>query len=109
MRRREPCHVLLAARSGSPAYAHAGDDGGPDGDVIIVVTDEPASEVRAALLSARLVRGYNDLLIIDRDDRPDVAELAERLDLKRVVGGAVPDLGILIDQAIEECTSLFAL
>jgi len=81
----------------------------PDGDVIIVVTDEPASEVRAALLSARLVRGYNDLLIIDRDDRPDVAELAERLDLKRVVGGAVPDLGILIDQAIEECTSLFAL
>jgi len=109
VRRREPCHVLLAARSGSPAYAHAGDDGGPDGDVIIVVTDEPASEVRAALLSARLVRGYNDLLIIDRDDRPDVAELAERLDLKRVVGGAVPDLGILIDQAIEECTSLFAL
>jgi hypothetical protein len=81
----------------------------PDGDVIVVVTDEPASEVRAAVLSARLIRGYNNLRIVDRDDRRDVAELAARLDLRRVVGGADADLGVLIDQAIYECPSLFAL
>jgi hypothetical protein len=81
----------------------------PDGDVIVVVTDEPASEVRAAVLSARLISGYTNLRIVDRDDRPDVAELASRLDLTRVVGGVDADLGALIDEAIEECYSLFAL
>jgi len=81
----------------------------PDGDVIVVVTDEPASEVRAAVLSARLISGYNNLRIVDRDDRPDVAELASRLDLKRVVGGFDADLGVLIDKAMDQCTSLFAL
>lgn len=81
----------------------------PDGDVIVVVTDEPASEVRAAVLSARLISGYNNLRIVDRDDRPDVAELAARLDLVRVVGGADADLGVLIDRAMDDCISLFAL
>ncbi|MEM7142259.1 MAG: glycosyltransferase family 2 protein [Actinomycetota bacterium] len=81
----------------------------PDADVIVVVTDEPASEVRAAVLSARLIQGYTNLRIVDRDDRPDVAELANRLGLTRIVGGWEADLGDLIDRAIDECTSLFAL
>jgi hypothetical protein len=81
----------------------------PDGDVIVVVTDEPTSEVRAAVLSARLINGYNDLRIVDRDDRPDVAQLADRLGLTRIVGGFGADLGVLIDEAMDECTSLFSL
>ena len=81
----------------------------PDADVIVVVTDEPASEVRAAVLSARLIQGYTNLRIVDRDDRTDVADLASRLGLLRVVGGFEADLGGLIDKAVEQCTSLYAL
>lgn len=81
----------------------------PDGDVIVVVTDEPTSEVRAAVLSARLISGYNNLRIVDRDDRPDVAQLANRLGLTRIVGGYGADLGVLIDRAMHECSSLFSL
>lgn len=81
----------------------------PDADVVVVVTDEPASEVRAAVLSARLISGYTNIRIVDRDDRPDVAQLAERLGLGRVVGGFNADLGDLIDRALEECTSLYTL
>lgn len=81
----------------------------PDADVVVVVTDEPASEVRAAVLSARLISGYTNIRIVDRDDRPDVAQLAERLGLGRVVGGFNADLGDLIDRAFEECTSLYTL
>ena len=81
----------------------------PDGDVIVVVTDEPASEVRAAVLSARLISGYHNLRIVDRDDRPDVAALASRLGIVRIAGGFEADLGQLIDRAFEECTSLFSL
>jgi glycosyl transferase family 2 len=81
----------------------------PDADVIVVVTDEPSSEVRAAVLSARLISGYNSLRIVDRDNRPDVAELAARLDLTRITGGHEADLGALIDTALDECTSLFVL
>ena len=81
----------------------------PDGDVIVVVTDEPTSEVRAAVLSARLITGYHHLRIVDRDDRPDVAQLAARLGLTRIVGGFGADLGVLIDKAMDECTSLFSL
>jgi hypothetical protein len=81
----------------------------PDGDVIVVVTDEPTSEVRAAVLSARLISGYRNLRIVDRDDRPDVAQLAARLGLTRIVGGFGDDLGVLIDKAMNECTSLFSL
>lgn len=81
----------------------------PDGDVIVIVTDEPTSEVRAAVLSARLISGYNNLRIVDRDNRPDVAELAGRLGLTRIAGGFEADLGGLIDRAMDECTSLFSL
>ncbi|MEQ8842859.1 MAG: glycosyltransferase family 2 protein [Acidimicrobiales bacterium] len=81
----------------------------PDGDVILVVTDEPASEVHAAVLSARVISGYNNLRIVDRDNRPDVANLARRLGLVRIVGSPRADLGELIDRAMGDCTSLFAL
>lgn len=81
----------------------------PDADVVVVVTDEPASEVRAAVLSARLTRGYGRLVVVDRDDRPDVTELCHRLDLDRVAGSVDPDLGALIDEALRRCDSLLTL
>ena len=81
----------------------------PDADVVVMVTDEPASEVRAAVLSARLVHGYRSVLVVDRDDRLDVRELAERLGIERVVGGPGADLGDLVDEAITRGGSLFAL
>lgn len=81
----------------------------PDADVVVVVTDEPASEVRAAVLSAKLIRGYRALRLVDRDDRPDVAEIAGHFDVERVVGGAGADLGALIDEALAQCGSLFTL
>ena len=81
----------------------------PDADVIVVVTDEPASEVRAAVLSARLISGHTNLRIVDRDDRPDVAQLAARLELVRIVGGTNADLGALIDTALDQCTSQLTL
>ncbi|MEM8707674.1 MAG: glycosyltransferase family 2 protein [Actinomycetota bacterium] len=81
----------------------------PDADVVVVVTDEPASEVRAAVLSSRLVRGYNKLVVVDRDDRPDVAELCGRLNLPRVAGTIEADLGELIDAALGQCESLLTL
>lgn len=83
--------------------------GTPDGDVVVVVTDEPTSEVRAAVLSARLVRGYTNLWIVDRDDRPEVAELARRLGVTRIVGGFGADLGSLVDRAVDGCTSRLAV
>ena len=81
----------------------------PDADVVVVVVDEPASEVRAAVLSARLIRGYGRLVIVDRDDRFDVAELARRLDIERVAGSFNSDLGELIDEALDRCESLLTL
>jgi hypothetical protein len=81
----------------------------PDADVVVIVTDEPASEVRAAVLSARLARGCGKLLIADRDGRPDVAELAQRLEIERVTGSLDGDLGKLIDTALVRCPSLYTL
>ncbi len=81
----------------------------PDADVIVVVTDEPTSEVRAAVLSARLVTGYREIVIVDRDDRPQVRELADRLEIRRIAGGWNADLGELIDTAAGSSSSLFAL
>jgi len=81
----------------------------PDADVVVIVVDEPASEVRAAVLSARLIRGYGKLVIVDRDDRFDVAELARRLDIDRVAGSYDSDLGELIDTALGRCESLLTL
>lgn len=81
----------------------------PDGDVVVVVTDEPASEVRAAVLSARLISGYAILRIVDRDDRPDVAELADRLGIVRIAGTRGADLGELIDIALNDCNAKLTL
>ncbi len=81
----------------------------PDADVVVVVTDEPTSEVRAAVLSARLIRGYGKLVLVDRDDRPEVAELATRLEIDRVAGSLHADLGELVDSALESCDSLFTV
>jgi hypothetical protein len=92
-----------------PANRKPAKTGAPDGDVVVVVTDEPTSEVRAAVLSARLVRGYTNLCIVDRDDRPEVAELARRLGLTRIVGGFGADLGALVDRALDGCTSRLAV
>ncbi len=81
----------------------------PDADVVVVVVDEPASEVRAAVLSARLIRGYGKLVIVDRDDRLDVGELARRLEIERVAGSVDSDLGELIGTALDRCQSLLTL
>lgn len=81
----------------------------PDADVVVVVTDEPESEVRAALLSARLVRGYREIRIVDRDDRPEIRALADRLGITRVKGGWQADLGELVDAAVDAGESLYTL
>lgn len=81
----------------------------PNADVIVIVTDEPASEVRAAVLSAQLTRGSGKLVIADRDNRPEVAELALRLGVERVIGSLDGDLGEVIDIALSRCPSLYTL
>ena len=81
----------------------------PNADVVVIVTDEPASEVRAAVLSAQLTRGSGKLIIADRDNRPEVAELALRLEVERVIGSLDGDLGELIDIALSRCPSLYTL
>ncbi|GEM_PF-2002983 len=81
----------------------------PDADIVVVVTDEPASEVRTAVLSARLVRGYGRLIVVDRDDRPDVVELTKRLGIERVSCSVETDLGSLVNTALDRCRSLLAL
>lgn len=96
---------------GSPRPPTRTPESGPatDADVIVIVADEPASEVRAAVLSARLTRGYGTLVVVDRDDRPDVAELCQRLELERVAGVPGADLGELIDAALSRCTATLTL
>ena len=81
----------------------------PDADVVVIVTDEPASEVRAAVLSAQLARGSGKLIIADSDSRPDVAELAQRLGVERVTGSLDGHLGELIDTALSRCHSRYTL
>jgi len=77
----------------------------PSADAVVVVTDEPGSEVRAAVLSARLLEGVSKVWVVDRDDRRDVAELARRLSIRRVAGKPGCDLGPLVDKALSECAS----
>lgn len=81
----------------------------PNADVVVIVTDEPTSDVRAAVLSAQLTRGSGKLIIADRDNRPEVAELARRLEVERVIGSLDGDLGELIDIALSRCPSLYTL
>ena len=80
-----------------------------EADIVVVVTDEPSSEVRAAVLSARLVEGRQTLAVVDLDDRVDVAELCQRLKIPRLAGASTADLGELTDIALGHCESPFVL
>ncbi len=80
-----------------------------DADVVVIVNDEPASEVRAAVLSARLVDGVRTLAVVDPGDRVDVAELCARLRIPRLAGTADADVGELIDLTLEHCDGAFAV
>ena len=80
-----------------------------EADVVVVVTDEPASEVRAAVLSARLVDGCRTLAVVDLGNRVDVADLCQRLKIPRLAGTSTADLGELTDIALDHCPSPFVL
>jgi len=85
------------AESRSPAIGAT-----PSTDVVVVVTDEPTSEVRAAVLSARAVDGVDKVWIADSDDRRDVTELARRLGIERIAG-RVDTGGSGIGPVINDC------
>ncbi|MEM9464292.1 MAG: glycosyltransferase [Actinomycetota bacterium] len=96
---------------GPPRSPERSPESGPplDADVVVVVTDEPASEVRATVLSARLVEGRQTLAVVDVGDRVEIAELCHRLRIPRLAGAANADLGALTDRALEHCEAPFAL
>ncbi len=78
----------------------------PPTDLYVVVNDEPASEVRAALVSARTVEGVETIVLVDRSDRVEVAELAERHDVPRIVGTEGDgDIGGLLTAAMRSTSS----
>lgn len=83
----------------------------PPTDLFVVVNDEPASEVRAALVSARTVEGVEKIVLVDRSDRVEVAELAHRLRISRIVGTENGgDIGELLTEAMQSTSAeLFAL
>jgi len=81
----------------------------PSVDAVVIVTDEPGSEVRAAVLSAGMMQGVGEVWIVDRDDRRDVAELAQRLSLRRVAGTPGGELGPLVAKTLAKCKSLLAV
>jgi len=81
----------------------------PSADAVVVVTDEPTSEVRAAVLSARAIDGIGKVWIVDRDNRRDVTELARRLGVEAVVGkmdSADAGVGPLINGCLKHSESL---
>lgn len=78
----------------------------PPTDLYVVVNDEPTSEVRAALVSARTVEGVETIVLVDRSDRVEVAELADRLDIHRIVGtDGDGDIGELLTAAMRSTNS----
>ncbi len=84
----------------------------PSTDAIVVVTDEPASEVRAAVLSARAIVGVDKVWIVDRDDRREVTELARRLGVETVAGRSNFDdseIGPLVNSCLRNSESLLAV
>ena len=81
----------------------------PDASIIVLITDEPESEVRSTVLSARLVRGKKDLVVIDQRDRLDVMQLCQRLDVRRVAGGGDRRLGKLVNSAMGVSTTAYWL
>lgn len=56
-------------------------------DVVVVADDEPVSEVRAALLAARLVEGRGAVSLALRERRPDLDALCSRLEIEVHTGG----------------------
>jgi len=72
----------------------------PDASVLVVISDEPGSEARSAVLAARLVRHKNDLVVVDRDGRLDVMQMCDRLGVRRVAGDGEQDLASLVNQAM---------
>ena len=84
----------------------------PTADAIVVVTDEPASEMRAAVLSARAIDGVGKVWIVDRDDRREVTELARRLGVEIVAGHSNSDdpaIGPLVNKCLRNSESLLAV
>jgi hypothetical protein len=78
----------------------------PPTDLYVVVNDEPTSEVRAALVSARTVEGVETIILIDRSDRVEVAELADRLEISRIVGtDSDGDVGELLTAAMRSTSA----
>ncbi len=74
-------------------------------DAIVIVTGEPASEVRAAVLAARSAEGIRSIWIVDRDDRRDMTELARRLLVDRIPGVPGCDIGPLVNKALRRSQS----
>ena len=81
----------------------------PDSDIYVLVSDEPGSEVRASLLSAREVVGGASVTVVDPSSRRDIAEIAARLGLRRVVGGPDADAGDLLTDAFMAGDAEFAV
>lgn len=69
-------------------------------DVVVVAHDEPASEIRAAAVSARAVEGCRQVVLLDRFERPELAQMAERLEILRITGSADADVGSLLNRAV---------
>ncbi len=77
----------------------------PVADAIVIVTDEPTSEIRAAVLAARSCEGIGRIWIVDRDDRLEVTELARRLVIDRLPGKPDCDIGPLVNKAMRRSHS----
>ncbi len=93
------------AESRSPATGPA-----PSADAVVVVTDEPASEVRAAVLSVRAIDGIGKVWIADRDNRRDVTELARRLGIEMIKGGAdAVGTGPIVNECLKYSTSMLTV
>lgn len=90
---------LSLMRGARPDPPLGGGDETISADVVVLALDEPASEIRAALLSARAVHGRAQVTLVDRDGRPELAELAQRLEIALVSGSARADVGSLLTKA----------
>jgi hypothetical protein len=90
---------LSLMRGSHPPTSPEGDADPTPADVVVLALDEPASEIRAALLSARAVYGHGQVTLVDRDCRPELAELAQRLEVALVSGSTRADVGALLTKA----------
>jgi len=98
--------------SADPDARSPGTGAMPSADAVVIVTDEPTSEVRAAVLSARAIDGIGKVWIVDHDNRRDVTELARRLGVEMVVGKIDSDdagVGPLINDCLKHSESLLTV